>query len=355
MSPETVLTPARARRAPDMHGRVDVIREAALRSRRVLGLITLAGAFLGVPAAVIAQDAKSFPNKPVRIIVAASPGGTSDILARSIGQKLTEKWNQQIIVENKPGADSNVGAEIAARSTPNGYTLLLLDVSTLTMGPSLYAKLNYDPRKDFAPVTMIVFSPHALTAHPPLPANSIKELIAFSKANPGKLNFASSSNATRLAATRLNSATGMDMLIVPYKGGASAITAVIAGESNVMMASLLSTLSHIKSGKMKPIGVASARRMEATPQIPTLIEGGVPNFVTGSWQGLLAPAATPPDIVKKINAAVVEILRTPEMKAKLEGEGAEVVADTPEEFAKFLRDETATWSKVVKDAGIKPE
>ena len=355
MKSENVLTAALASRSRFMHGPINVIREVTLRSRRALGLIALAGAFFGMPGAVSAQDAKSFPNKPVRIIVAASPGGTSDILARSIGQKLTEKWNQQIIVDNKPGADSNVGAEIAARSAANGYNLLLLDVSTLTMGPSLYAKLNYDPRKDFAPVTMIVFSPHTLAAHPPLPANSIKELIAFSKANPGKLNFASSSNATKLAAARLNSETGMDMLIVPYKGGASAITAVIAGESNVMMASLLSTMSQIKSGKLKPIGVASARRMEATPEIPTLIEGGVANFVTGSWQGLLAPAGTPPEIVKKTNAAVVEVLRTPEMKAKMVGEGAEVVANTPEEFAAFLRDETASWTKVVKDAGIKPE
>jgi tripartite-type tricarboxylate transporter receptor subunit TctC len=325
------------------------------RSRGAFGLISLAALCFAASSIASAQDAKSFPNKPVRIIVAASPGGTSDILARTIGQKLTEKWNQQVIVDNKPGADSNVGAEIAARSAPNGYNLLLLDVSTLTMGPSLYAKLNYDPGKDFAPVTMIIFSPHSLTVHPPLPANSIKELVAYSKANPGKLNFASSSNATKLAVARLNSETGMDMLIVPYKGGAAAMTAVVAGESNVMMASLLSTMSQIKSGKLKPIGVASARRMEATPNIPTLIEGGVPNFVTGSWQGLLAPAGTPPDIVKKINAAVVEVLKAPDMKAKLEGDGAEVVANTPEEFAKFLRDDTASWTKVVKDAGIKPE
>lgn len=296
-----------------------------------------------------------FPNKPIRIIVAASPGGTSDILARMIGQKLTDKFNQSVLVENRPGADSNVGADAVAKSPADGATLLLLDVSTLTMGPSLYPKLSYNPRTDFAPVTMIVFSPHALAANVSLPVNNVKELIAWSKANPGKLNFASSSNATRLAAARLNLATGMDMMIVPYKGGAQSLTALAGGEANISMNSLLSTMPHLKNGRIKALAVASERRMEAEPAIPTVQEGGVRDYVTGSWQGLLAPAGTPPDVIKKLNAVVVEILRSPEISAKLVGQGAEVVANTPEQFAAFLREDTDKWTKVVKDANIKVE
>ncbi len=339
----------------DVRERVDRRREGASRSLLVVGAIALLVALFGVPREANAQGAQSYPNKSIRIIVAAAPGGTSDILARAIGQKLSEKWNQPVVVDNRPGADSNVGAELAAKSPPDGYTLILLDTSTLTMGPSLYPKLGYDPRKDFAPITMVVFSPHALVIHPSLPVNNVKELIAYSKANPGKLNFASASNAIRLGGAQFNLLTGTDMLIVPYKGGAAGLTALTGGETNVMLNGLLATLPHIKGGKIKGIAVASARRMEAAPEIPTVIESGVPNFVTGSWQGLLAPAGTPPDVVKKLNVTVVEILNAPDMKQKLVAQGADVIADTPEQFGKFLQDETVKWSKVVKDAGIKPE
>jgi tripartite-type tricarboxylate transporter receptor subunit TctC len=202
---------------------------------------------------------------------------------------------------------------------------------------------------------MIVFSPHALFVHPSVPANNVKELIAWGKANPGKLNFASSSNAIRLAQAQFTMATGVEMLHVPYKGGAASITAVAGGETNVSLNGLLATLPHIKGGKIKGIAVASRKRMEAAPDLPTIIEGGVPDFVTGSWQGLLAPAGTPPDIIKKINGAVVEVINTPEMKAKLTGMGADVIGDSPENFAKFLREDTMKWAKVAKEANIKPE
>lgn len=334
------------------------MRQDANAFRRWGGV--LAGALVALAAFLSgtnawAQGASTFPNKPLRIVVAAAPGGTSDILARTIGERLTEKWKQSVVIESKPGADSNLGAEYVARSPADGYTLLLLDVSTLTMGPALYPKLTYNPRTDFAPVTMIVFSPHALAAHGGLPVSSVRELIAYSKANPGKLNFASSSNATRLAAARLNLATGMDMLVVPYRGGAASLTAVAGGESNVTMNSLLSTMSHLQSGRIKALAVASPRRMEAAPTIPTVQEGGVPDFVTGSWQGLLAPASTPPEVVKRINQAVVEILNAPETKSKLVAQGADVVANTPEQFGAFLREETEKWTQVVKQANIKIE
>ncbi|NML46166.1 tripartite tricarboxylate transporter substrate binding protein [Ramlibacter sp. G-1-2-2] len=313
----------------------------------------LGAALASTPLFALAQQAANFPNKAIRIVVAAAPGGTSDILARLLGQKLSEKWGQPVLIDNRPGADSNVGADLAAKAAPDGYTLLLLDVSTLTMGPSLYPKLSYNPRTDFAPVTMVIFSPHAVAVHAGLPVNNVKELVAWSKANPGKLNFGSSSNATRLAAARLNLATGMDMVIVPYKGGAQAITATSGGESNIMMSSLLSVMPHLKNGRLKALAVASERRMEAEPNIPTVLESGVKDYVTGSWQGLLAPAHTPPDVVKKLNAAFVEILRTPEIQKQLVAQGAEVVADTPEHFGAFLKEDTEKWTKVVKDANIK--
>ncbi|MEJ8847725.1 tripartite tricarboxylate transporter substrate binding protein [Variovorax rhizosphaerae] len=317
--------------------------------------VTLFIALTGVSPQANAQGPDGYPAKPIRLVVPAAPGGTSDILARTIGLELTKRWNQPVIVDNKPGADSNVGAELVAKAPPDGYTLLLLDTSTLTMGPSLYPKLTYDPRKDFAPITMIVFSPHVLGIHPSLPVNNVRELIAYSKSNPGKLNFASASNASRLGAAQFNLQTGTDMLIVPYKGGAASINAVAGGEANVILNGLLATLPQVKSGRIKGLATASARRMEATPDVPTVIESGVPGFVTGSWQGLLAPAGTPPEIVRKLNSTLVDILKAPDTHQKLVAMGAEVVADSPEDFGRFLRDETVKWTKVVKDAGIKSE
>ncbi|MBS0455397.1 MAG: tripartite tricarboxylate transporter substrate binding protein [Proteobacteria bacterium] len=296
-----------------------------------------------------------YPSKPIKIVVPASPGGTSDILARTLGVELTKRWNQAVVVDNRPGADSNVGTELVARAPADGYTLLLLDTSTLTMGPSLYPKLNYNPGKDLRPITMLVFSPHALAVHPSLPVHNVRELIAYSKANPGKLNFASASNASRLAAAQMNLLTGMDMLIVPYKGGAASLNAVAGGEANVVLNGLLATLPQIKAGTIRGLAVASERRMEAAPDIPTAIEGGLPNFVTGSWQGIVAPAGTPPEIVAKLNSTILEILRTPEIRSKLVNLGAEVIANSPEEFGQFLSKETQRWSAVVKQANIKLE
>jgi tripartite-type tricarboxylate transporter receptor subunit TctC len=300
-----------------------------------------------------AETTQGFPSKPVRLIVPAAPGGASDILARMIGQKLSEKWGQPVVVENKPGADSNLGADFVAKAPADGYTALVIDVSTLTMAPALNAKLNYNPRTDFAPLSMIVFSPFVLVAHSELQAKSMKELRAYALANPGKLNFASVTNATRLAAARLNVEANLDMLIVPYKGGGAALVAVSGGESNLTMASLLSTAPHIKGGRVKAIGIASSRRLDAAPEIPTLHEEGVPGFVTGSWQGLLAPAATPPDVVRKFNAAVVEILNSPDVKDRLMSQGAEVIANTADDFGGFLREDTERWSRFVKNANIK--
>lgn len=323
------------------------------RRNTLLSSVALAAtALLASITPVRAQPAHTYPSKPIRIIVAAAPGGSSDILARTIGQKLSEKWGQSVIVENKPGADSHVGAELAAKSAPDGHTLLLLDASTLTTGTSVYKKLNYDPARDFAPVTMVVFSPFALMVNPTLPVNTVQDLIAYGKANPDKLNFASPVTSIRLAEAQLSKATGVRMLNVPYKGGGAALLALQGGEANVSMLTMLATLPHMNGGKIKVLGVASSKRMESAPNTPTLAESGVADFVAGSWQGLLAPARTPHDIVMKLNAAVVEILNTADTKQKLTAQGAEVIANKPEEFAQFLRDDSAKWRKLIQETGL---
>ncbi len=317
-------------------------------------LIAAAALLVAAAPAAMAQT-PAFPSKPVRIVVPFAPGGTSDILARSIGQKLSEKWGQPVVVENKPGADGIIGVDLAAKSAPDGYTLVLVDISAITMAKSLYAKVPFDPAKDFTPVTMVAFSPHAIAVHPSVPANTIKELIAWSKANPGKINHGFGGGANRLAAAQFKAATGIEMLDVPYKGGAAAITATTGGEVNFLVNGLLATLPHIKGGRIKGLAVSSEKRVAAAPDLPTVIESGVPGFVTGSWQGLLAAAGTPPEIANKIQADVKAALADPELAGRLTAQGADIIANSPADFSKFLAGELTRWAKVAADAGIKPE
>lgn len=323
----------------------------ALGQGLVAGLLAL-GLAGTLPAAA---QAPAYPSKPVRIVIPFAPGGTSDILARSIGPKLQEKWGQPVVIENKPGADGIIGVDLAAKSAPDGHTLVLVDISAITMATSLYAKVPFDPAKDFTPVTMIAFSPHAVAVHPSVPANTVPELIAWAKANPGKVNHGFGGGANRLAAAQFKIQTGMDMLDVPYKGGAAALTALQGGEINLVFNGLLATLPHIKGGRIKGIAVASAKRVAAAPDMPTVIEGGVAGFVTGSWQGLLAAAGTPPDLAAKIQADVKTALADPEISARLAAQGADIIANTPAEFSAFMASELTRWSKVAADAGIKPE
>ena len=326
-----------------------------IMKRQLKKLVAGALATLVLGAGSSAQAADVFPTKPVRIIVPFAPGGTSDSLARILGQKLSEAWGQPVLVENKAGADGNVGADFVARSPGDGYTLMLLDIGTLTMAPVFYSKLSFDPLKDFAPITLIQFSPHALAVTNSLDVKNVADIVAFSKANPGKLNFAASNNSARLAGAQFQQATGVDMLQIPYKGAAAAMTAVIAGEANVTLNGLFIAGPHIKGNKVKPIAVASQKRMTSFPEIPTLIELGVPQFVTGSWQGLLAPASTPRSVVSKINADLTKVLATPEVRDRLVEQGAEVIASSPEDFAKLLREQTASFQSVAKASNIKPE
>jgi tripartite-type tricarboxylate transporter receptor subunit TctC len=310
----------------------------------------------GVSGAALAQGAP-FPTKPVKIIVPFAPGGTSDVLARAIGQKLSVMWSQPVVIENRPGAGGNIGAEMVARAPADGHTLLMIDVGTLTISPSVIANLSYDPLKDLAPVSVVAFSPHALVVHPSLPVKSVKELIAHAKANPGSINFANPGNGTliQLAAEQFREQTGIAFTQVPYKGGAQALVGMIGGEVNMTLNGMLATLPHIKSGKLRPLAVAAAKRSEALPDVPTLDEAGVAGFQSGSWQGLLTSGGTPKEVVAKIHGAVIEVLKAPEIRQQLANQGADVLGNTPEEFAASMKADHAKWAKIVKDVGIKPE
>jgi len=314
-------------------------------------------AVLAAAAAAVAapSEAQTYPAKAIRIVVPYPAGGTSDILARSVGQKLSEAWGQPVVVDNKPGANGNVGADIVAKAAPDGYTLLLADIGSLAISPSVYPTLPFDPAKDFAPVTMVAYSPHILVVHPAVPVGSVKELIAMAKAKPGKLNFAISGvgGAPHLAGVDFALRTGIDWVYIPYKGGAQAIADVAGGQADVTLNGMLATYPLVKGDKLKLLAVSSAKRMSAIPDVPTIAESGVPGFESGSWQGVIAPAGTPADVVAKLNGEIARILGTPEMRESLGKQGAEVRTTTPEEFGSFIRTEKSRWAKVVKDANVK--
>lgn len=327
--------------------------------KRNLAATLLAALAIGASALFAAGTAQAqpYPNRPVKIIVPYPGGGTSDILARAIGQKLTEVLGQPVIVENKPGANGNLGADFVAKAAPDGYTLLLCDIGALAISPSIY-KLSFDPVVDFAPITMVAYSPHILVVHPSVPVANTKELIALAKSKPGKLNFAASSlgSAPHLAGIDFAARAGIQWVYIPYKGGAQAITDMAGGQADVMFNGMLATYPHVKSGKLKLLAVSSAKRMSAIPDVPTVAEtAGLEGFQTGSWQGILAPPGTPKEIVARLSTEIIKILNTPEMTERLNAQGAEVLTNTPEQFATFIRDEKARWAKVVKAADLKLE
>jgi len=304
-----------------------------------------------------AAGAQTYPNKPIRIIVPFTAGGTSDILARALAPHVTASWGQPVIVENRTGANGNVGADFVAKSAPDGYTMLLSDVGALAINPSVYASMPFDPVKDFSPIVMVSYSPHVLAVHPSVPVNSVQELLAYAKANPGKMNFANSGTggAPHLAGVEFAARTGVQWTYIPYKGGSAAVIDVIAGNANVLFNGMLATYPSVKGGRLKGLAVSSAQRVASAPELPTVAESGLPGFVTGSYQGLLAAAGTPRDIVGKLNAEFTRILNTAEMKEMLAKQGTEVRAGTPEALGTFIADEKTRWAKVVREAGIKAE
>ena len=283
------------------------------------------------------------------------PGGTSDILARLLGIKITESWGQQVLVENRSGANGNIGAEFVSRAAPDGYTTMLGDIGTLTISPSIYPKLPFDPAKDFSPVTMVAYSPHILCVHPSVPVKNVKELVALAKSRPGKLNYGAASlgGAPHLAGIEFALRTGVKWEYIPYKGGAQAVAETVAGQSDVLFNGMLATYPQVKAGRLRILAVSSAKRMAAIPEVPTVAESGLPGFETGSWQGVLAPPGTSKDVVGRLNGEIIRILGSADMKEKLSTQGAEVLTMTPDRFGEFIRREKARWAKVVKDSGAK--
>lgn len=307
-------------------------------------------------AVVVPVQAQTYPTRPVRLVVPSSPGGGTDISARILAPQLTQFLGQQVVVENRPGAGTMIGGEAVARAAPDGYTLLM-GISTLAINPAMYKKVPYDALKDLAPVSQAVSLSNVLVVHPSLPAKSVKEFIALVKPRPGQINFASAGVGTspHLSMELFLVMTGVKMLHVPYKGSGPGVTDLIAGHVPAMMPNMLSAQPHIKSGRLRALGVTGSKRAPGADTIPTIAEAGVPGYEAVQWYGVLAPAATPRDIVTKLHAGVVRALQNPEVRQRLLNDGAEPVGSSPEEFAAYLRAETAKWAKVIQAAGIKPE
>lgn len=316
--------------------------------------LILAGALALAPIPAYSQ---SYPAKPIRVIVPYGPGGIADILSRSVGQKLSAAWAQPVIVENRPGAGTNLGSELVAKAAPDGHTLLSAGIAN-TVGPALYgAKLPYDPLRDFAWITNMASVPVMLVAHPSFPARNAKEIIALAKAKPGSVVYASSGIATsgHLAGELFKSVASVDMTHVPYKGSAGALIDNISGQVPLYFGAMASPMPHVKLGKLRAIGVTTLKRAAAAPEIPTLHEQGLKGFETVTWYGWAAPGGTPRDVVAKLNAEVVRIIKLPEVRERLASEGADFVGNTPEELTAFVKAEIAKWNKVVKQSGAKVE
>lgn len=317
--------------------------------------IFLAGASWASAQSAGTTPAQAYPSRPIRIIVPYPPGGTSDILARMIGNKLTESWKQQVIVDNRTGASGNIGLEHGARATPDAHTFLLTDVGNAVINPLLFTKLPFDLLKDFAPVTIVSYSPHMLMTNPKVPVATTEELIAYAKARPGKLNYPTSlGGAVHLAGLSFAQRAGINWVYVPTKGGAASVAAMMAGEGDAILLGMLQSLPHVNAGRLRLIAISSEKRVPNFPKVPTVAET-FPGFVTGSWQGILAPAKTPPERVATVRKEVARILELPDVVAFLASQGTTPIANSPQEMRKWLADETVRWAKVVKDSGLKLE
>jgi len=327
-----------------------VLQSLRRETARIVGMLSLCAVIPGTLAA-------GYPDRPVRLIVPSPPGGGTDTSTRIIAPKLGEILGQQIVIDNRGGASGNIGAEAAARAAPDGYTLLAA-IASLTSNPFVMKKVSYDLERDFAPISLTVTVPNVLVSHPALPVKNIKELIAFAKARPGQLQFASAGlgSAPHLMMELFLNLSGLKMIHVPYKGAGPALVDLVAGHVPLFAGNILNTLPHVRSGRVRAYGVTSARRSSAAPDIPTIAEGGLPGYEAVQWFGLLAPAGTPREIVARLHAAVVRALQDPAIRQRFVNDGADPMpSGSPEEFREFMRAEARKWAKVVKDAGIKPE
>ena len=298
--------------------------------------------------------AQTYPTKPIRIVVHFPPGGPTDLVARSVGAKLTEAWGQQVLVDNRPGAAGVIGVDAVVRAAPDGYTLLLATGGSMSIAPALGTKTPYNVFTDLAPISLLVINPQILVLHPSVPANSVRELVKLARSKPGQINYASvgPGSPNHLGVEMLKSMTGIDMVHIPYKGTAPAVTDVLAGHVSLMFNSLPSVLPHVRAGRLKGIAVGSAKRSPAAPDIPTVAET-VPGFEYVTWYGLFAPAATPKELIAKLNAEVVRILQDKEVAQRFARESAEPAPGTPEQLAKFMRAEYEQWKKTIAAAKLK--
>ena len=318
---------------------------------RVAAACLLTGA-LALPTVALGQ---TYPSKPIRLVVPFPPGGSLDVVARAIGAKLSEAWGQQVVIDNRPGAGGNIGADLVAKSAPDGYTILEGALSTHAVNVTLYGKLPYDPIKDFAPISLVAITPNVLVVNPTAQFNTVPELIAYAKANPGKLSFGSGSNgsAGHLAGELFKTDAHIDMVHIPYKGGAPALQALLAGDTQLMFDNLANSMQQVKAGKLKAIAVTTAKRSALVPELPTLAETGVPGFDIFTWWGFMAPAGTPKEIIAKWNSEVTRILNTPEMKAFFAQQGAEPAPTTPDQFETLIKSEITKYAKIIKESGAK--
>ena len=329
----------------------------SINRRGALGAALATTLAASLPLRAIAQGTQggtgNWPSKPIRIIVPYPPGGSSDIIARAISQPLSEALGQSVIIDNRAGANGNLGADLLAKAPADGYTLMLCDLGALAISPSLYPKLPFDPSKDLRSVSMLAYSPHLLVVHPSVQASSLKELVELSKKSD--LNFAvtASGSTAHLAGIELQRKVGAKWEYVPYKGGVQAIQDTVGGQTQVLMNGMLATLPHVQSGKLKVLGVSKGTRMPLIGDVPTIAEQGVPGFESGTWQGVLVPAGTPAPVVERLSAELTRIIRSPEVRQRLTAQGAEVRTMSPAEFAVFFEKERRNWAGVVAQGGVK--
>ncbi len=332
---------------------MNVSKRQFLGGAAALCLSPLAPGWARVANAAAAAADANWPTRPVRIIVPYPPGGSSDIIARILAPRLADALKQTVVVENKPGANGNLGAGLVVQSAAEGHTVLLCDVGALAISPSVYTKLSFDPSKDLRAVSMLAYSPHVLAVHPDVPAKTVQELVALSKKQ--RLNFAVTAigSAPHLAAVAVQQATGAQWEYVPYKGGSQAVTDTIGGQTQVIMNGLLATLPHIKAGKLRPIAISKGERMQLVPDIPTISEQGVKGFESGTWQGVMAPITTTDPVAERLATLMAQIVNQPDVKAQLNEQGAEIVTRNPAELTQFFNSERARWAKVVQSADIR--
>jgi len=336
-----------------LKNRVSICWERATCSAfRAIACTAVAAAFM-MPAAAPAQQ---YPVRPVRFIVPFAPGGGSDVVARAIAYKLSETWGQQVVVDNRPGAATILGTDLAAKAPPDGYTLLLASAS-YSINPSLHKKLPYATLKDHIPVTQTAFQPYVLVVHPSVPARNVKEFLALARAKPGALNYGSPGTGSggHLAVEHFRLVTRTNMVHVPYRGGAPALTDLIAGQVQFMFPTVLAVAPHIKTGRLRSVAVTSGKRSVALPDLPTIAESGVPGFEAVSWNGVMTPAGVPAAIISKIHRDIVQALQAHDVRDKLSADGAEPVGNTPEEFTRLIRHDVEKWATVTKAAALKPE